>query len=103
MIQQRSKISRMESPTVNFVFIARKKSDGGCDAAVRMDLRAYCSKMDDVKASSDPDFLILLIGIQRPPRSRLWLCRRRCLEMNFAFERLRFLRDRTTKQNRKLQ
>lgn len=35
MIQRRSKISRMESPTVNFVFIVRQNSDGGWDAVVR--------------------------------------------------------------------
>ena len=58
MIQRRSKISRMESPTVNFIFIVRRKSDGGWDAVVCRDLRASCSKMDDVKAFDDPDFLI---------------------------------------------
>ena len=58
MIQRRSKIPCTESPTVNFIFIVRRKSDGGWDAVVRRDLRAHCSKMDDVKASDDPDFLI---------------------------------------------
>ena len=34
-IRRRSKISRVESPTVNFVFIVWRKSDGGWDAVVR--------------------------------------------------------------------
>ena len=61
----------METPTVNFMCIARRKSDSGWDAVVSGDLREHCSKMDDVRADGARDFLINF-GIQRQWRGRPW-------------------------------
>ena len=61
----------METPTVNFMCIARRKSDSGWDAVVSGDLREHCSKMDDVRADGARDFLIKF-GIQKQWRGRPW-------------------------------
>lgn len=48
----------METPTVNDMFIARRKKDGGWDVAVSSSLADLNTKMDDVKAGGMHDFVI---------------------------------------------
>ena len=48
----------METPTVNYMFIARRKKDGGWDVAVSSSLADRNAKMDDVKARGQHNFLI---------------------------------------------
>ncbi len=48
----------METPTVNYMFIARHKKDSGWDAVVSSSLADHNAKIDDVKARDQHDFLI---------------------------------------------